>query len=461
MSAPTRGPESSDPRRALPSVGVLLESPEIEPLLSRAPRSLVTDAIRTVIEAVRTDPSMTPTDPGAWARAVTEQLAKRERPSLRPVINATGVVLHTNLGRAPLAAPALQAIGDTASVACNLEYDVDHGERGSRYVHAVALLRELTGAEDAIVVNNCASALVLALNSLAAGREAIVSRGELIEIGGSFRVPDIMAKSGATLVEVGTTNRTHLADYDGAIGESTGAIVKVHRSNFEVRGFVAEAGLAELSPVARTHALPLLFDFGSGLLLPLDDFGLHGEPTARDAVRDGATLVLMSGDKLLGGPQAGIIVGDAKAVAACRKNPLARALRVDKLTLAALEATLALYRDPARAVREVPTLAMLTTPVAVVQTRAEQVREQLRAGGLACDTVETEASVGGGAFPTARIPSFAVAFSGHADEVERRLRLGSHAVIGRISHGKLLLDLRSVPEAHDDRLVRAVRASLA
>jgi len=460
VSTAAREPESVDPRRGLPSVGVLLDRPEIAALLAHAPRAVVTDAVRATIEAARTNPSEAPADPESWARAVRVELTRRERPSLRPVINATGVVLHTNLGRAPLASAALQAIIDTAAVACNLEYDLERGERGSRYVHAVALLRELTGAEDAIVVNNCASALVLALNSLSAGREAIVSRGELIEIGGSFRVPDIMAKSGAALVEVGTTNRTHLADYASALSESTGAIVKVHRSNFELRGFVAEATLGELSPLARTHAVPLLYDFGSGLLVPLDDYGLAGEPTARDAIRDGATLTLMSGDKLLGGPQAGIILGDAKAIAACRTNPLARAVRVDKLTLAALEATLALYRDPARAVREIPTLSMLTVPVAHVRTRAEQVRERLHAAGIACDVAETEASVGGGAFPTARIPSFAVAFSGQADAIERRLRLGTHAVIGRIGQGRVLLDLRSVPEAYDDQLVRAVTAAL-
>jgi L-seryl-tRNA(Ser) seleniumtransferase len=441
-------------------VGVLLDRPEIAALLAYAPRTVLTDAVRATIDAARANPPTTPNDPESWARAVRAELSRRERPSLRPLINATGVVLHTNLGRAPLAGVALQAIVETASVACNLEYDLELGERGSRYVHAVALLRELTGAEDAIVVNNCASALVLALNSLAAGREAIVSRGELIEIGGSFRVPDIMAKSGATLVEVGTTNRTHLADYTEAIGESTGAIVKVHRSNFEVRGFVAEAALGDLSGLARTHAVPLLFDFGSGLLVSLDDYGLPGEPTARDAVRDGATLTLMSGDKLLGGPQAGILLGNAKAIAACRKNPLARAVRVDKLTLAALEATLALYRDPVRAVREVPTLAMLTAPVAHVRTRAEQVRERLHAAGIACDVADTEASVGGGAFPTARIPSCAIALDGPADDIERRLRLGAHPVIGRIGQGRVLLDMRSVPESHDDQLVRAVTAAL-
>jgi len=450
----------TDPRRALPSVGVLIESPELEPLLARAPRAVVADAVRSAIDAAREDPSATPANLDAWAAAVREQLALRERPSLRPLINATGVVLHTNLGRAPLAAAAVQAIADTAAGACNLEYDLERGERGSRYVHAVALLRELTGAEDAIVVNNCASALVLALNSLAAGREAIVSRGELIEIGGSFRVPDIMAKSGAALVEVGTTNRTHVADYREAVRESTGALVKVHRSNFELRGFVAEATLTELAPLARAHAIPLVFDFGSGLLLSLEEYGLRGEPTARDAVRDGATLVLMSGDKLLGGPQAGIIAGDATAVAACRKNPLARAVRVDKLTLAALEATLALYRDPPRAVREIPTLAMLTAPSDAVRARADAARDRLRTAEVRCDVIETEAGVGGGAFPTARIPSFAIALDGDAVALERRLRLGDHPVIGRIAQGRLILDLRSIPASQDDAFTRAVSAAL-
>ena len=451
----------SDPRRNLPSVGVLLESPELQPLLSRAPRPLVTDAIRSALEAARENPDTAPADTQGWARAVDAELMRRERPSLRPVINATGVVLHTNLGRAPLASVALQAIIDTGAGACNLEYDVERGERGSRYVHAVALLRELTGAEDAIVVNNCASALVLALNSLAAGREAIVSRGELIEIGGSFRVPDIMAKSGATLVEVGTTNRTHLADYRDALSESTGAIVKVHRSNFEVRGFVAEAHLTELAPLARANAVPLLFDFGSGLLLSLDQYGLRGEPTARDAIRDGATLVLMSGDKLLGGPQAGIILGDAKAIAACRSNPLARAVRVDKLTFSALEATLALYRDPARALREIPTLAMLTASAATIQARAEQVRARLETAGVTCEVIETEASVGGGAFPTARIVSYAVAIAGRVEEIERTLRTAPNAIIGRIAQDRVLLDLRSVLPAHDDLLVRTAVAVLS
>src|SRR5688500_414985 len=248
----------TDARRTLPSVGILLDSPALEPLLARAPRSLVADAVRSAIDAVRGDPARVPNDVQAWAVEVERQLVERERPSLRPALNATGVVLHTNLGRAPLAARAIQAIADTASGACNLEYDLESGERGSRYVHAVALLRELTGAEDAIVVNNCASALVLALNSLANGREAIVSRGELIEIGGSFRVPAIMAKSGARLVEIGTTNRTHLADYEAAISGETGAIVKVHRSNFVIDGYTADVPVGDLAGLAQRRGLSLL-----------------------------------------------------------------------------------------------------------------------------------------------------------------------------------------------------------
>ncbi|MFL5577917.1 MAG: L-seryl-tRNA(Sec) selenium transferase, partial [Gemmatimonadaceae bacterium] len=408
----------------------------------------------------RRDPAAAPRDAAGWAAAVGGALARRERPSLRPLFNATGVVLHTNLGRAPLAAAAVEAIRDTAAGFTNLEYDLERGERGSRYTHCVSLLTELTGADDAIVVNNCAAALVLALNTLAEGKEAIVSRGELIEIGGSFRVPDIMARSGARLVEVGTTNRTHVDDYRRALGERTGAIVKVHRSNFTMGGFVAEATLRELAPIAAEAGVPLLHDFGSGLLLPLEAWGLGGEPTAGDELRAGATLVLMSGDKLLGGPQAGIVLGARDAVARLRRNPLARALRVDKLTIAALEATLALYRDPARAVREVPALAMLTAPASAVRERAERVAARLAAGGVRAAVVESEASVGGGAFPTARIPSAALALAGNAEDGERRLRAGAPAVIGRIADGRLLLDLRSVPAADDDRLADAVLRAL-
>ncbi len=359
-----------DARRTLPSVHALVDDELVRPLLERAPRPLVTDAIRAVIERARQDPASAPRDRAGWAAAIGSALAERERPSLRPAYNATGVVLHTNLGRAPLADAALAAIQQTAAGYCNLEYDLAEGTRGSRYDHCVALLRELTGAEDGIVVNNCAAALVLALNTMAEGQEALVSRGELIEIGGSFRVPDIMAKSGARLVEVGTTNRTYAADYAAALTDRCGAIVKVHRSNFAVAGFVAAATLEELVALARPRSVPVIHDFGSGLLLDLAPFGLTGEPTAGDAVRAGVDILAMSGDKLLGGPQAGVILGRAGAVARLRTNPLLRALRVDKLTIAALEATLALYRDPDQAVRLIPTLAMLTAPEAAVRARA-------------------------------------------------------------------------------------------
>ncbi len=433
----------------------------MRPLLDRAPRTLVTAAIRATLAAARRAPNSAPRDEEGWAAAIDTALMARERPSLRALFNATGVILHTNLGRAPLTPAAIDAITATAGGYTNLEYDLERGERGSRYVHCTALLRELTGAEDAMVVNNCAAALVLALNEFAGGRDAIISRGELIEIGGNFRVPEIMGKSGARLVEVGTTNRTTFDDYRRALGAGAGAIVKVHRSNFTVQGFVAEATLAELAPLAAEFDVPLIHDFGSGLLLRLDEWGLTGEPTTGDAVRAGATLVMMSGDKLLGGPQAGIIVGKAEAMSQLRKNPLARAMRVDKLTLAALEATLALYRAPERAVREIPTLAMLTAPADDVRQRADRVREALEQRGLRARLVQTEASVGGGAFPTARIPSTAVALGGDAMELDAKLRGMELPIVGRIEDQRLLLDLRSVPEEHDEAFLRALLAALA
>jgi L-seryl-tRNA(Ser) seleniumtransferase len=451
----------SDARRALPAVGTLLAMPGVQNLTERTSRSLVTDAVRAVVDRARHDPVNVPANNDGWYEMIREEVARREQRSLRPVFNVTGVVLHTNLGRAPLAREALEAIASTAAGASNLEYDLASGERGSRYVHCADLLRELTGAEDALVVNNGAAALVLALNTLAEGRESIVSRGELIEIGGSFRVPEIMAKSGTTLREVGTTNRTHADDYRRAIGAQTGAIVKVHRSNFEVRGFVAEATLRELSPMARKANVPLIMDLGSGLSLSLDEYGLRGEPTVPEAVAEGATLVVMSGDKLLGGPQAGILVGTRQAVEACRRNPLTRALRVDKLTLAALEATLALYRDPARAVRDVPVLAMVTASPDSIRDRAERVAAQLRTAGVPCDVVESEAAVGGGAFPTARLASAAVALLGKAADVEWKLRSAPEAIVARIGDDRVLLDLRSLMPDRDQDLVVAVTRALS
>jgi L-seryl-tRNA(Ser) seleniumtransferase len=445
----------SDERRALPSVSTLLESDGVRALLDHTPRSVVVDAIRRTIDGARITPGSAPASLDAWTEAISVAIGTATRPSLRPVINATGVVLHTNLGRAPLAPAAIDAVARVASGFSNLEFDVERGERGSRYVHCAALLRELTGAEDALVVNNCAAALVLVLNTFANGKHAVVSRGELVEIGGSFRIPDIMGKSGAQLVEVGTTNRTHLGDYAQALGDDAGIIVKVHRSNFALEGFVAEAAPAELASLAATRSLPLLHDLGSGLMVSLEEFGLRGEPTARDAVRAGKNVIVtMSGDKLLGGPQAGLILGSKDAVDRIRKNPLTRSYRVDKLTLAALEATLALYRDPSRAFREIPALAQLTCDLDALRRRAETLCAELGAG---VEIVDSEGSVGGGAFPTARIPSIALAVTGRPSAIEARLRENDPPVVGRVTDGRLLLDLRTVFPSDDGDLAAAIR----
>jgi L-seryl-tRNA(Ser) seleniumtransferase len=450
----------TDARRALPSVHVLLEQERVKALTVRAPRHVVAEAVRASIAAARQSPERAPGTDAEWGDDIARRLDERERPTLQRAINATGVVLHTNLGRAPLATAAIEAIEEVARGFSTLEYDVATGARGSRHVHCASLLQELTGAEDALVVNNCAAALVLALNTLADGREAIVSRGELVEIGGSFRVPDIMERSGARLVEVGTTNRTHAADYERAVTAQTGAIVTVHRSNFTLDGFVTSVAPRDLARMAAHAGVSLLYDFGSGLMLDLAAWGLAGEPTARDAVATGASLVVMSGDKLLGGPQAGIILGSAPAIEALRRNPLARALRVDKLTLAALHATLLLYREPERAVRDVPALAMLTAPVDALRQRAQRLSDAWTAAGIASHLLDSEATVGGGAFPAARIPSVAIALDGDAESRERALRLARVPVIGRIAGGVFRLDLRAVLPADDAMLDAVVREAL-
>lgn len=446
----------SDPRRFLPSVSALLEREDIRALLDEAPRALVVDAVRSAVAAARDGAVGAPQNEGEWADVVRAALGRALRPSLRPVINATGVVLHTNLGRAPLARTAIDAMVRVASGYSNLEYDLAAGARGSRYDHCAALLRELSGAEDALVVNNGAAALVLALDTLAADREALISRGELVEIGGSFRVHEIAARCRATLREVGATNRTHLADYTRAIGDRTAAFLKVHRSNFAIAGYVAEASVAELLPAAREHGLAIIHDLGSGLLVPLDDLGLRGEPTARQALDAGASVVTMSGDKLLGGPQAGLVIGDAPSIAAMRRNPLARAFRVDKATLAALEATLALYRDPQLARAEIPTLAMLSETPTAIRARAERALPLLRERGVSVDVVESTAAVGAGAFPTAELPSFALALAGVAERWSEKLRAGDLPVVGRVHDGRLLLDLRTVRDESLSQLVDAV-----
>ena len=445
----------TDSRRELPSVNTLLETSGVKYLLDHHPRRVVVDAVRSTVESARVAGGAPRTEE-QWVATITSAVEQASRPSLRRVINATGVVLHTNLGRAPLADSAIRAIEHIAEGFSNLEYDIERGQRGSRYSHCVGLLRELTGAEDALVVNNCAAAMVLSLNAIAQRKEVLVSRGELVEIGGSFRIPDIMARSGARLVEVGTTNRTHDDDYRRAITPKTAAIVKVHRSNFTIEGFTSEVSVERLAFIAAEHGLPVIHDLGSGLLISLDDYGLSGEPTASTALASGATLILMSGDKLLGGPQAGIILGKTEILAKLRQNPFARAMRVDKLTLSALEATLRLYLEPAQALKEIPVLAMLTESLEEIELRAHGVVAALRPWKIEAGVESSRASVGGGAFPTAEIASSAVVLRGDAQQIEERLRLGDPAVIGRIAEGRLLLDLRSVLPREDAALAKAI-----
>jgi L-seryl-tRNA(Ser) seleniumtransferase len=394
---------------------------------------------------------------------VESRLAAAEVRSLRPVVNATGVILHTNLGRAPLAAAARDAMARAAASYVTLEYDLERGVRGSRYVHCAGLLVELTGAEAALVVNNNAAALVLALNTLALGREVVVSRGELVEIGGAFRVPDILERSGARLREVGSTNRTRLDDYSRAVSEEVGALLKVHRSNFRITGFTEEASLSELATLAAEHGVPLIHDLGSGLLMEADRLGLAGEPTVMESLRAGADLVTFSGDKLLGGPQAGIVLGRRTLVERMRSNPLCRALRVDKVTLAALEATLHLYRDPDRALAEIPALALLSQPSSTLEARALALAERLRSAGARAEAMPGTAVVGGGTCPDVEVPSWTIRVASTAPtpgELARRLRSGDPPVVARVEEDRLVLDLRTVRPEDDEVLAHALAVAL-
>jgi L-seryl-tRNA(Ser) seleniumtransferase len=424
--------------RALPAVDRLAAALD-------APHALAVAAARATIEERRAELRNGAEDePDLVARA-RERLARAERPSLRRVLNATGVIVHTNLGRAPLAAAARDAVTRAAEGYSNLEWDSATGTRGSRHDHVESLLTELTGAEAALAVNNGAAAVLLAAAALAGpGREIVVSRGQLVEIGGGFRVPEVVAQAGATLVEVGTTNRTRRADYERALGPATGAILRAHPSNFRQLGFVQEVEIEELCELG----VPVIDDVGSGNLA--EDLALLAdEPPVRRSVRAGAALVCFSGDKLLGGPQAGVMVGTADAVAAAKQHPLARALRLDKLSLAALEATLRLYRDPS--IRAIPVLQMLTADDAALRARAERL-----ADGIG-EVVESTAKVGGGALPLLELPGPAVALPGDPEALAARLRAADPPVVGRIQDGRLLLDPRTLAEDE----IELVRAALA
>lgn len=449
----------NDRRRQLPSVDRLLHQPAVQELLHIAPRGAVVAAVRESLDAARTRRAG---PPERWEEDIRERLIRRTGPGLRPVLNATGVVLHTNLGRAPLADGAIQAMTSVAGGYSNLEFDLSSGIRGSRSDHCRAPLRAATGAEDGLVVNNAAGALLLALNTLAQGREVLISRGELIEIGGSFRIPDILAKSGARLREVGSTNRTHLDDYRRALDGNVAAVLTVHRSNFEQRGFVASAEPEALASLARSAGVPYLYDVGSGLIPDLSPWGLTGEPRVGDALRAGADLVLFSGDKLLGGPQAGCIVGHREILARCRENPIARAMRADKLTLAALAATLDLYQDIETAVRSIPVLAMLTLDAEQLARRAERLAE-LCPPMIGARTMPGESAVGGGAFPGAVLATTLVAIDAGAlgpDGLAVRLRLGDPPVVTRVAGDRVLLDPRTLPEESFPIIVRAIEQAI-
>jgi L-seryl-tRNA(Ser) seleniumtransferase len=460
---------SANRYRHLPSVNQVLESPAVQSLLAVHAHDVVVDSIRDELLLLREQIGTGNDLDGqasleSVASRVAERVAKEQRPNLRPVINATGIVLHTNLGRAPIAEEAAHAAYDAARGYLNLELDLGTGQRSSRQIAIRNWLCRLTGAESATAVNNCAAATVITLRTLAAGREAIVSRGQLIEIGGSFRIPEIMGVSGARLREIGTTNITRIGDYEKAINPNTALLMRVHHSNYRVIGFTESASLEELVGLGRKHNLPVIDDVGSGQLADLGGLGFTDEPLIRTSVAAGADLVLFSGDKLLGGPQAGIIVGRKDLVQRIERDPLMRAFRLDKMTLAALEATLRLYLDEQRAWRDVPVLRMLAAPLDELRSRATALAKQLSSiAGVQAKVQETQTFVGGGSLPAQAMPSVAVAISvkGRSDDdLAERLRTGTPAVLGRIQDGRLLIDLRTVFPQQEAELVGAVKTAV-
>jgi L-seryl-tRNA(Ser) seleniumtransferase len=427
--------------RDLPSVDELARDER----LASEPPALVVAAARAVLSRAREEITVGQ-DPGDLVERTLAELAGVRAPQLRRALNATGVIVHTNLGRAPLSEAALARALEVGRGYSNLEYELAAGARGSRQDHVAGILRRLTGAEAALVVNNNAAAVMLALAALSEGREVLVSRGELIEIGDGFRIPDVLARSGARLREVGTTNRTRAADYERAIGPETAVLLRVHQSNFRVVGFTEQPTVEQLAAVAARAGLPLVDDLGSGVLVHLE-----GEPSAKESLAAGADLVCFSGDKLLGGPQAGIVVGRADLVERLRRHPLQRALRADKLTLAALEGTLGLYLEPERALREVPVLRMLQEPAEAVRARAARL-----AAAVGGEVEETVARVGGGALPLAELPSFACAVE---EELAAPLRTGEPPVVGVLRDGRLLLDCRTLTDAEAEETAGAIAAA--
>lgn len=460
--------------RELPAVDRLLREPLLDDLATRLPRRVILQAVQDTINFYRNHINENKSDhiildklnlsPQSMALEAASLAEKRAGSSLKPLINATGIVIHTNLGRSPLAGSAVEALSAVAANYNNLELSLDDGKRGSRQEHLEELICELSGAEAAITLNNNAAAVFLALKALTDGREVVVSRGQLVEIGGSFRIPEIMAASGAHLVEVGTTNKTYLRDYENAVTENSAAFLKVHNSNYHMVGFTAEVNAADLTALAHKHDLLVIEDLGSGVLLDLEKYGLPAEPRVQDSIAAGVDLITFSGDKMLGGPQAGIIVGRKELVARIRTNQLARALRIDKFTIAALEATLRLYLDEERAVSEIPVWRMLTADYETLRIRAQNLANRFEEifSADSISIVQGISKVGGGALPTAELPTFLVGIKlqeGSPEALVEKLRAGDPPVILRLQQDTLLLDPRTIFEEQENSLVKAVRTA--
>ncbi|RLB94125.1 MAG: L-seryl-tRNA(Sec) selenium transferase [Deltaproteobacteria bacterium] len=456
--------------RNLPGVDRLLMSPGLVEASADYPRNLILKAIHQVLDELRVRirqggsvGDKSGLDLESVSKRVLERLKCISRPSLKPVINATGVVVHTNLGRSILAETVLKKFRTIAGGYCNLEYDLDLRKRGNRYSHVASILEELTSAEAAMVVNNNAAAVFIALNTLAEGREVVVSRGQLVEIGGSFRIPEVMRRSHAKMVEVGTTNKTHLRDYERVIGPETALLLKVHTSNFQIVGFTHEVSVSELAGLGHQHGIPVMEDLGSGCLVDLSKYGLLKEPTVNESLSHGADLVTFSGDKLLGGPQAGIILGRKDLVDAIRKNQLSRALRIDKLTLLALEETLRLYRDEKKAIEAIPTLKMICQPYRSIERKAEQFLkrlENLKTENFSVTLVDGNSKVGGGALPLMELPSRLVCLTPgrlSAVTMEKWLRAFEPPIIVRLEKENILLDMRTVQASELKTTAEAIR----
>lgn len=448
--------------RLLPALDDLLQTPDAQQLVATYTRPLVLRALRTSLDDARALIRSGQPCPSTEALLQTARtlLEREQHPHLQSVINATGVIINTNLGRAPLSQEALAAVRSVAGGYSNLEYDLEAGERGSRHAHVEALLRELTGAEAVLVTNNNAAAVLLALSTLATGREVVISRGQLVEIGGGFRVPDVMRQSGCTLVEVGTTNRTRLADYEAALTERTALLLAVHPSNFQITGFTEFTALRDLADLAHERGLLVMEDLGSGCLLPCEQYHLAHEPMPQESLAAGADVICFSGDKLLGGPQAGILLGKTEIIRRIARHPLMRALRIDKMTLAALEATLRHYQR-GEAATHIPTWRMIATPDHRLAQRAGTWAERLRAHGIQTRIQRGSSTIGGGSLPGETLPTTLLALgtvqlSLPLEELARRLRARSTPIIARIHHNALLLDPRTVLEEQDEELVRAL-----